>query len=57
MRNLFLIIGTLVAYTLVYTGLSYLWSGVTVAPPGSAAGGSAGETPAEPPLNPPVTNA
>jgi hypothetical protein len=29
MRNLFLVFGLLVAYTLIYAGISHFWGGVT----------------------------
>jgi len=40
MRQLILFIGILIAYTFIYTGLSYFWQGVTVVPgTGKAEGG------------------
>ena len=38
MRNLFLFFGLLVAYTLIYTGVSKFWQGVTVSPVGIGRG-------------------
>lgn len=32
MRGLFLAVGLLVAYSLIYTGVSYFWHGITAIP-------------------------